>query len=137
MNIGCLSKIHFGCSVEVIKDHYQVICEIYSVVDKNQKKILKFNENNQKILTNQFPNMMQNLEENKIVMKKIKKDKNYNSDALAQNVKRKYKSSIYSPSFILLKYTRNTLALLYFIKLTKKSIIILAIILNRKPIDYK
>ena len=40
MNIGCLSKIHFGCSVEVIKDHYQVICEIYSVVDKNQKKIL-------------------------------------------------------------------------------------------------
>ena len=97
----------------------------------------KFNENNQKILTNQFPNMMQNLEENKIVMKKIKKDKNYNSDALAQNVKRKYKSSIYSPSFILLKYTRNTLALLYFIKLTKKSIIILAIILNRKPIDYK
>ena len=68
----------------------------------------KFNQINHNILTREFPNMKKIFQENVTVMKRIKKDKNYNNEALVENVKRKYKSSIYSSSFILLKYFRNT-----------------------------
>ena len=117
INIDCLSKTHIGCPVKVEKDHDRVICQIFNIVQNKQSKIIKFNQNNHNILTKEFPNMKKNFQENVTVMKRIKKDKNYNNEALVENVKRKYKSSIYSSSFILLKYFRNTLALLYFISL--------------------
>ena len=91
INIGCLSIFHFGCSVKVTKDQDGVIYQIFTVVDINQKEIIKFDKKNKSILSLKFPNMKKDFQDDIATMKRIRNNKNSSSDALTQKVNCKYK----------------------------------------------